>query len=75
MGLRASHKPGYDELLALSVPSCYFDKSPGDFLTGWAAGYPRLNTANKKFCIRFYGLEPSACRVRSELPQCEPTTN
>lgn len=71
----ASHKPGYDELLGSSVPSYYFDKSLGDFLTGWAAGYPGLNTENKKFHIRFYGLEPSVCRVPSEPHECQPRTN
>lgn len=71
----ASHKLGYDELLGLSVPSCYFDKSLGDFLTGCAASSPKMNTENKKFCIRFYGLEPSAYRVPSEPHGCEPRTS
>lgn len=67
--------PGYDELLGLSVPSCSFEKSPGDFLTDWAASYPGVNTGNKKFCIRFYGLEPSACHNSSEPHECEPRIN
>lgn len=71
----ASHKPGYDEPLGLSVPSCYFYKSRRDFLTGWAASYPGVYTANKKFCIRFYRLEPSVCCVPSKPHECEPRTN
>lgn len=47
--------PGYDELLGLSVPSCSFEKSPGDFLTDWVASYPGVNTGNKKFVLDFMG--------------------
>lgn len=71
----AIHMPGYDEPLGLSVPSCSFEKSPGDFLNDWAASYPGVNTGNMKFCIRFYGLEPSACHDPSEPHEREPRTN
>lgn len=51
----AIYMPGYDELLGLSVPSCSFEKSPGDFLSDWAANYPGVNTGNKKFVLGFMG--------------------
>lgn len=71
----AIRMPGYDEQFGLSVPSCSFEKSSGDFLTDWAASYPGVNTGNKKFSIRFYGPEPSACHNPSEPHECEPRTN
>lgn len=52
-----SHEAGYDKQLCLSGPSCYVDKSQGNF----SLAVPGVNAANTKFRIRLYGLDPSVC--------------
>lgn len=66
-----SHEAGYDKQLCLSGPSCYVDKSQGNF----SLAVPGVNAANTKFCIRLYGLDPSARWVPSDSCEHEPRTN